>query len=102
MRQLPLVACFAALIATPAAATQINTATQCGPLASISGWLSANTAETSVVMERLDDAHAVQLWRAPDGSTWTLLLVRPTGAACIIAHGTRWDIPVVVAQGREG
>lgn len=91
------------LLPSPAAATQIDSDAQCGPVAGLADWLDRNTDETAVSTERLDDTHAVQLWRSADGATWTILLISVQGGACIIAHGKRWDRAAPrAAEGTEG
>lgn len=32
----------------------------------------------------------IEVYTARDGSTWTILVVRPDGIACIAGAGTRW------------
>lgn len=103
MRLLAIAAASALLHPSPAGATQIDSDAQCGPVAGLTDWLDRNTAETAVTIERLDDSHAVQLWRSADGATWTILLISVQGGACIIAHGKRWDRAAPrAAEGTEG
>lgn len=103
MRLLAIAAGAAFLLPSPAAATQIDSDAQCGPVAGLTDWLDRNTNETAVTVERLDDSHAVQLWRSADGATWTILLISVQGGACIIAHGKRWDRATPRAdEGTEG
>jgi len=91
------------LLSSSAGATQIDSDAQCGPVAGLTDWLDRNTAETAVTIERLDDSHAVQLWRSADGATWTILLISVQGSACIVAHGKRWDRATPRAgEGTEG
>lgn len=91
------------ILPPPAGATQIDSGAQCGPVAGLTDWLDRNTDEAAVATERLDDAHAVQLWRSADGTTWTLLLISVQGSACIVAHGKRWDRTAPrVPEGTEG
>jgi hypothetical protein len=32
----------------------------------------------------------VEVWSSPDGATWTLVLRRPDGIACLMASGEHW------------
>ncbi|KNG93625.1 hypothetical protein [Pseudaestuariivita atlantica] len=32
----------------------------------------------------------IELWQSPETGSWTMLMTRPDGTACIIAHGTDW------------
>ena len=32
----------------------------------------------------------MEVWAAPDTGTWTLLMTRADGIACVIASGTNW------------
>ena len=34
----------------------------------------------------------IQVLVSPEGETWTVLSVRPTGIACIMAVGVNWDV----------
>lgn len=38
----------------------------------------------------------------PDGTTWTLMLRRPDGAACPVASGEGWAPPAAPKPGEEG
>ena len=42
---------------------------------------------------------ALELWAAPDGATWTLLLTVPGGLACLLAAGDDWMTTPATAPG---
>ncbi|MFQ5438086.1 MAG: hypothetical protein ACE5DK_04555 [Paracoccaceae bacterium] len=45
----------------------------------------------------------VEIWTAPDGGTWTILVTLPGHISCYVASGTNWiDQPQVPGSGFRG
>jgi hypothetical protein len=72
-------AALLACLAGPAAAA-------CLPAPEMRAILSERFGERPV-MRGLSGAAVVEVWVGPSG-TWTVLVLRPDGAACILADGT--------------
>lgn len=49
-----------------------------------------------------NNGSVVELLTTRDGKTWTMLMTRPDGTACVIAAGEAWDsIPAQLAASGE-
>ncbi|MFZ5749898.1 MAG: hypothetical protein ACOY5U_02410 [Pseudomonadota bacterium] len=48
------------------------------------------------------DVGATIVTAAPDGTTFTVLVVRPDGTACMIGAGNGWSIARPAPAGKEG
>jgi len=50
------------------------------------------------------DVQVLEIWAAPDTGTWTVLMTRADGIACILASGTNWhqQDPDLVLMGVPG
>jgi hypothetical protein len=75
------------LVASPAAAQQI-----CAPLEQLSQVLREDHREVPVAMGDAPRGRIV-VFASPDGASWTILIVNPTGVACVAADGVRWRLP---------
>lgn len=67
-----------------------HAAPECGKRKDIVDHLKRTKDETTVVLARADD-FVVEIFASPRGETWTLTVVGPTGAACIVRSGTDWE-----------
>lgn len=92
MRRLALAALLSAL-AAPAAAQALA----CGSRSVIAERLKGVYGETRRGYG-LQPGRGVIEFYASEGGSWTMILVLPTGAACILAVGEAWaeDLPVRV------
>lgn len=74
-----------ALAATPAAAQQ----PLCASVDRVAEILRDDHNERPV---SIGDTRAGQVvvFAKPDGATWTIVVIAPSGAACIVADGQRW------------
>jgi hypothetical protein len=96
MRALFLGAALAAL-SLPVQAQQ----PQCGPAQAVFAELESEHKETPVG-QGLDDKRGVivVITSTPDGSTWTALIVRPDGIACLAASGVDWSVAKAKPAGK--
>jgi hypothetical protein len=62
---------------------------QCAGMADVMAGLSQRYGER-VLMEAGGGDTDVIITVNPDGTTWTALVIRPDGLACIVASGTSW------------
>ena len=72
----------------------------CGERAGMVQKLASQYDEAPVSMGVAANGSLLQLLASPDGETWTLLLIRPSGIACIMATGESWD--AVIPRGGPG
>ena len=93
MRKIIPSAAMAACLALPAAAQ------------------SAGCAPREVVVDRLDRSYGevyaggglqgrsamFEIWVSSEDKTWTILMTRPDGIACVVAAGTDWH-PALASQ----
>ena len=63
----------------------------CGKHAGIVENLASRYDEAPVSMGVTANGWLLQVLASPGGETWTVLLIRPPGIACITATGTNWD-----------
>lgn len=76
-------------MALPAAA-QAEQAVHCGGYADLLADLDRSYGEVIVWQGRRGDSGRMVITAAPDGSTWTALLVLEDGFACVGAVGVGW------------
>ena len=62
----------------------------CGDRAGIVKSLASKYGEAPVSMGVAANGSLLQVLASPDGETWTVLLIRPSGIACIMATGENW------------
>lgn len=74
----------ALLLATPAVAQE---APQCGPAKEAFAALKEKFKETPAVIGAINEQAALVIVTSPDGGTWTALVVRTDGTACLISKG---------------
>ena len=81
----------AMLLAFPAMAQ-----TACGNRGTFIEYFSGKFAETPVAMGLSSEGHVVEVLASKHGS-WTIIVTRPNGLSCVVAHGEAWDkAPVLV------
>lgn len=86
------------LILAVAYASTARAETDCLPYEKAVEHLRATYAEAPVAMGLDSSGQLVQLFRAADGETWTLVFVSPDGLACALAEGETWsEMPLTVA-----
>lgn len=67
----------------------------CAPYKEVVEGLKRNHNERAAGLGQGANGVAVLLFRTPSGATWTLVIVRPDGVACLVADGQAWsDIAV--------
>ena len=93
----PLLALAAVIGPSPATAQA-----QCAGLADVLARLSTRWQESALWTGARDDGRSVTITVAPDGGTWTVLLVDPSGTACLVASGSSWKVPSLPKPGQEG
>jgi len=71
--------------ALPASAQQV-----CASRQEILDSLAEDYKEAPMAMGMANSGGLVEVFTARDGHTWTILLTRPDGNACIVAAGELW------------
>jgi len=75
------------ILALPARAQQYP----CGVRDAIIGSLAQRHGEQVVATGLAATGAFVEVFASPEGKTWTVLVVLPSGLACIKAVGTDWE-----------
>lgn len=60
----------------------------CGPYDAIVDVLTGQHGEASVLRMMADAGFVLEIWINAQTETWTVLMVRPDGTACLPAYGT--------------
>jgi hypothetical protein len=85
-------AVLSTLLAAPAWGQDAPPQRPCGPIDQIAAKLGAEYQETRVQQGVAQDgAMLLVIFAAPDGATWTAVMVRPDGVGCMAAAGTDWQ-----------
>jgi hypothetical protein len=67
----------------------------CGPRAEVVGQLAGNYGEEQHSVGLADqNLGLVELYVDPHDQSWTVVLSKPDGSACLIASGTAWGGPL--------
>jgi hypothetical protein len=95
---LPLIAL---LSTTPAMAQEEN---RCAPYPDVEAMLAKEYQEARTAQGIGGEGkHMMVIFAAPNGATWTAVLLSPDGTACLVDAGTDWvfqsDAPAVPEQG---
>jgi hypothetical protein len=80
----------AAVVAGMAAVAPPASAQACGDRDELIAELDSLHKEHLVAAGLHDEHHLVELWASEDGATWTLLLSRADGFACVMGAGSAW------------
>lgn len=86
MRALSL-AVLLAVLATPAAGQTV-----CGSRAEILAQLETKYNERPVAIGLTREGMIAEIIAAADGTTWTMVVSRPDGLACLISAGEGWRV----------
>ena len=65
--------------------------TQCGERTRITAALAEDYREAQRAVGVTPAGTVIELWTTDNGSTFTLFVTVPTGVACVIASGERWQ-----------
>jgi hypothetical protein len=98
-----IAAALSTLLAGPALAQEQQQPT-CAPIDQIEAKLAAEYQETRVQQGVVGEGRAMLvIFAAPDGATWTAVMLRHDGVGCMAAAGSDWqarhDAPSVPEQG---
>ena len=74
-----------AALAPPASAQSA-----CGPHEIIAERLAVNHGEELLGRGLQSPKSLFEIWRSPDTGTWTIVMLRPDGTACVMASGFAW------------
>lgn len=88
-----LFALMLSAIALPAAAQ----GPRCADHDALADKLSSEHSESQRVIGLTADGRLIEMFAAPSG-TWTLVLTRPDGNACVVSFGESWHLAPVKDQ----
>lgn len=78
-------------------------AAQCAGLADVLAGLAARWSEQVLWQGGAQGGTSFAITVNPDGTTWTALMLRPDGMACVVASGAGWTAgPAPKAPGEDG
>lgn len=91
---------LAAVMVLPSAALAADLV--CAERETLLASLSKEFKEAPRELGLANNGTLVELLTTRDGSTWTMLMTRPDGTACVIAAGEAWeDLPDQLAAGGD-
>jgi hypothetical protein len=71
----------------------------CEAHADLAEALGARYDETSLGLGLQSAEQLVEIWRSTETGSWTILVVKPDGIACIIGSGTNWFDELAEVEG---
>lgn len=89
LKTLSLIAVVAGAVAvthTPASASPV-----CGDRSKVIDSLNAKYSEEPVAVGVTSNGGVIEVLKAPDGQTWTILFTYPSGPSCLVASGEAWQ-----------
>ena len=63
----------------------------CGDRSKVIDSLSAKCSEEPVAVGVTSNGGVIEVLKAPDGQTWTILFTYPSGPSCLVASGEAWQ-----------
>ena len=63
----------------------------CGDRAKFIDGLSAKYSEEPIAVGVTSNGGVIEVLKAPDGQTWTILFTYPSGPSCLVASGEAWQ-----------
>jgi hypothetical protein len=89
----PGLAVLIALFTTAVVAEPASQAVQapCKPWKEVAQYLGQHYSEHPIAVGLQSDGSLLQVFAAPNASTWTLVNMRPDGMACLISAGKDWE-----------
>jgi hypothetical protein len=89
MMKIVLAAALAAL-ACASASNAFAVGVQCAKHNTLIGMLTKKYSENPIAMGTVNEDRFMQLFVSPQGS-WTILITKTNGEACIVAAGQNWE-----------
>ncbi len=90
----------AAAIAPPALAQNVI---PCGLHDLIAAQLITEYNETRIGAGLQNPQTLMEIWTSAETGSWTVLIIRPNGVACVVASGGNWHTaPIEVKKGTPG
>lgn len=74
---------------------------QCGPADVLEHDLAENHGEVPAHVGMVDGQTLLAIYATPDGSTWTAVLLKADGSACIMGAGQGWNNIPQAPTGQE-
>ena len=82
------------LAAPVAALAVVQRAPACNPRANVLKVLARRFGEALVATGLTSKGSMIEVLRASDGGTWTIIVTFPNGVSCLVASGKGWrDLP---------
>ncbi|MCC4238739.1 hypothetical protein [Thalassospira povalilytica] len=88
-KKLSLMAVMAGAVAVGIPETQASPV--CGDRSKVIDSLSAKYSEEPVAVGVTSNGGVIEVLKAPDGQTWTILFTYPSGPSCLVASGEAWQ-----------
>lgn len=86
-----LIAVMAGAIVVSAPSPAQSASPVCGDRAKVIDSLSAKYSEQPVAVGVTASGGVIEVLKAPDGKTWTILFTYPSGPSCLVASGEAWQ-----------
>lgn len=89
LKTLSLIAVVTGAVAVTHA--QASASPVCGDRSKVIDSLSAKYSEQPVAVGVTSNGGVIEVLKAPDGQTWTILFTYPSGPSCLVASGEAWQ-----------
>ena len=87
--------CVTALVGTASPAFPENT---CAPRSDVVGRLIGSYSERQVFLGMAQNGGVVELYVAPNGAAWTIVISLPNGMTCLVAAGNGYEIVQAIGE----
>lgn len=71
--------------------SEAATSPVCGDRQKVIDSLAAKYSEEPVAVGVTSNGGVIEVLKAPDGETWTILFTYPSGPSCLVASGEAWQ-----------
>lgn len=88
--KLPMLALAALSVLGTGMPTHLNAMGSCGDRDAVIASLSETFLERHIASGFQSELGLMEIWASDLDDTWTILLTRPDGQTCVMAHGTHW------------
>lgn len=91
----------ASVLGVSVAAGPAAAQTACMAHSDVAEQLAARYAEKATAIGVASSGEVIELFSSADGSTWTLVVTKPSGVSCPLAAGESWEPLPIEAPGRK-
>ncbi|MCC9623926.1 hypothetical protein LPB41_19785 [Thalassospira sp. MA62] len=91
MWKIPTFAAVMAGVIALTATSAVGASPVCGDRSKVIDKLSSKYSEEPVAVGVTANGGVIEVLKAPEGETWTILFTNPSGSSCLVASGEAWQ-----------